>query len=271
MTRIDLHSHSLHSDGQHPPRALVPMALEAGVSVLALTDHDAISGLPELHEAAAGTGLTIVDGVELSASAGANDIHILGYLFEPTHPPFVEALERFRGGRRTRAERIVAKLNELGVEIALSDVERHAAGGSLGRPHVAHALLEMGYVETFDEAFQRYLGHRAPAYVAKPQLEPEEAVRLIRAAGGVAVFAHPGTANRDDLIPRLVAAGLGGIEAWHPKHGAGQVAHYRRVAEQYDLVPSGGSDFHGAAVGDVRIGMMDVPEDTLVRLSARRG
>lgn len=271
MTRIDLHAHSLHSDGQHAPRELVPMALAAGISALALTDHDAITGLPELHAAAAGTGLVIVDGVELSASAGANDIHILGYLFDPAHPPLLDALERFRGGRRARAERIVARLNDLGVEIALADVERHAAGGSLGRPHVAHALLEMGYVETFDEAFQRYLGHRAPAYVPKPRLEPEEAVQLIRDAGGAAVFAHPGTANRDDLLPRLVAAGLAGIEVWHPKHAAGQVAHYQRLAAQYDLVPSGGSDFHGAAVGDVRIGMMDVPDTTLARLRERRG
>lgn len=271
MTRIDLHAHSLHSDGQHPPRELVPMALAAGISALALTDHDAISGLLELHAAAAGTGLTIVDGVELSASAGVNDIHILGYLFDATHAPFARALEEFRGGRHRRAERIVEKLNALGLEIELADVERLAAGGALGRPHVAHALLEKGYVESFDEAFQRYLGHRAPAYVGKPQFAPEEAVALIRSAGGVAVFAHPGTANRDDLLPRLVAAGLGGIEAWHPKHSGGQVAHYRRVAEQYDLVPSGGSDFHGATVGDVRIGMMDVPESTLTRLTARRG
>jgi predicted metal-dependent phosphoesterase TrpH len=271
MTRIDLHAHSLHSDGQHAPRDLVPMALEAGITALALTDHDAITGLPELHAAAAGTGLAIVDGVELSASAGANDIHILGYLFDPAHPPFLAALERFRGGRRSRAGQIVDRLNALGVDITLADVERHAAGGAIGRPHVAHALLEMGYIETFDEAFHRYLGHRAPAYVAKPQLEPEEAVRLIREAGGVAVFAHPGTANRDDLLPRLVGAGLGGIEVWHPKHGSGQMAHYRRVAEQYDLVPSGGSDFHGAAIGDVRIGMLDVPDSTLTRLSARRG
>ncbi|TPW12204.1 MAG: PHP domain-containing protein, partial [bacterium] len=137
-------------------------------------------------------------------------------------------------------------------------------------PHVALALLEAGYVDTFDQAFGRYLGQRAPAFVAKPHFQPEEAIELIRQAGGVSVLAHPGTANRDDLLPRLVAAGLSGIEAWHPKHGPGQVAHYRRVAAEYDLVPSGGSDFHGAKVGDVRIGMSDVPGSTLDDLLARR-
>ena len=135
---------------------------------------------------------------------------------------------------------------------------------------MALALLELGYIDTFDEAFSRYLGHRAPAFVAKPSFQPEEAIDLIRKAGGVAVLAHPGTANRDDLLPRLKSAGLAGIEVWHPKHGPSQVAHYLRVASSLDLVPSGGSDFHGAKVGRVTIGMSDVPESTLVDLAARR-
>lgn len=272
MTRIDLHTHSRHSDGSHTPTELVAMARAAGIAALALTDHDSVGGLAELHAAAAapGAALTVVDGVELSASAGMNDIHILGYFVDPEFPPFRDALLEFQGGRRRRAETMVSKLNGLGVEITLADIERHAGGGSLGRPHVALALLESGYVHSFDEAFARYLGHRAPAFVAKPHFKPEEAVDLIRTAGGVSVLAHPGTAGRDDLLPRLKAAGLAGIEVWHPKHGPGQMAHYRRVAADFDLVPSGGSDFHGAKVGDVRIGMSDVPESTLVALAARR-
>jgi len=272
MTRIDLHTHSLHSDGSHTPKELVAMARAARVTVLSLTDHDTMAGLSELHEAAASPGspLTIVDGVELSATAGMNDIHILGYFIDPDHAPFREALRNFQEGRFHRAESMVARLNALGVAITLTDVQRHAGGGSLGRPHVALALLEAGYVETFDQAFGRYLGHRAPAFVSKPHFEPEEAIGLIQQAGGVSVMAHPGTANRDDLLPRLKSAGLGGIEVWHPKHGPGQVAHYRRLATQFDLVPSGGSDFHGAKVGDVKIGMSDVPESTLAELQARR-
>jgi len=272
MTRIDLHTHSLHSDGSHTPAELVAMARAAGVAALALTDHDTIAGLPELHLAATSPGptLTIIDGVELSATAGQNDIHILGYFVSSAHEPFCAALQNFQEGRLRRAESMVARLNALGVAITLADVQRHAGGGSLGRPHVALALLEAGYVETFDQAFGRYLGHRGPAFVSKPHFQPEEAVELIRQAGGVSVLAHPGTANRDDLLPRLKAAGLSGIEVWHPKHGPGQVAHYRRIAAEFDLVPSGGSDFHGAKVGDVRIGMSDVPESTLVELRARR-
>jgi predicted metal-dependent phosphoesterase TrpH len=272
MARIDLHCHSLHSDGSHTPTELVAMARKAGIAALALTDHDTVAGLPELHAAAEAGGppLTIVDGVELSASAGMNDIHILGYFVDPAQPAFRSALEHFQEGRRNRVITMLGKLKSLGVDLSLEDVERHAGGGSLGRPHVALALLDAGYIDTFDEAFARYLGHRAPAFVGKPRFQPEEAIELIRAAGGVSVMAHPGTANRDDLIPRLKGAGLGGIEVWHPKHGPGQVAHYKRVAAQFDLVPSGGSDFHGARVGDVVIGISDVPESTLADLAARR-
>ncbi|HEX7879120.1 MAG TPA: PHP domain-containing protein [Candidatus Eisenbacteria bacterium] len=272
MARIDLHSHSLHSDGSHTPTELVAMARKAGITALALTDHDTVAGLAELHAAAAegGAALTVVDGVELSASAGMNDIHILGYFIDPRQAEFQIALKIFQEGRRNRVITMLEKLKALGVELTLGDVERHAGGGSLGRPHVALALLDAGYIDTFDEAFARYLGHRAPAFVGKPRFAPEEAIALIRAAGGVAVFAHPGTANRDDLIPRLKAAGLSGIEVWHPKHGPGQRAHYLRVAKDFDLVPSGGSDFHGARVGDVVIGMSDVPESTLADLAARR-
>lgn len=272
MTRIDLHTHSFHSDGSHTPTELVTMARTARVTALSLTDHDTIAGLPELHMAAesTGPGLIIVDGVELSATAGMNDIHILGYFIDPGHEPFCAALLHFQEGRLRRAESMVSRLNELGVAITLQDVQRHAGGGSLGRPHVALALLEAGYVETFDQAFGRYLGHRGPAFVSKPHFLPEEAVELIRQAGGVSVLAHPGTANRDDLLPKLKSAGLSGIEVWHPKHGPGQVLHYSRLAKQFDLVPSGGSDFHGAKVGAVKIGMSDVPESTLVELKARR-
>jgi predicted metal-dependent phosphoesterase TrpH len=254
----------------HTPSELVSMAIGAGVTALALTDHDSIAGLPELHRAASGHPLTIVDGVELSASAGATDLHILAYFFDPTNPEFRNALDEFQEGRRHRAATIVEKLNRLGVAITLDDVARQAGGGSLGRPHVALALLEKGTVLTFDEAFHRFLGHRSPAFVAKPRFEPSEAIALIRRAGGVAVLAHPGTAGRDPLIPKLVEAGLAGIEVWHPKHLPAQVEHYRKLAATYGLVPSGGSDFHGAAVGTVRIGMSPVPESTLQALAARR-
>lgn len=267
---VDLHLHSTHSDGSHAPAELVPMALAAGVAAIALTDHDEVSGLPELRQAAAGTGLEIVTGVELSASSEKSDLHILGYFIDDQDPKLLAALLEFRAGRRQRAESIVAKLNGLGLEITVEDVLRQAGGASLGRPHVAQALLELGHVDTFDDAFRHYLGHHARAFVPKPHLAPERAIELIRNAGGVAVFAHPGTANRDDLIPGLAAAGLSGIEVWHPKHTASQVHHYRRVAERHHLTPSGGSDFHGASLGPFKIGASRVPASVLEALRARR-
>ena len=268
--RVDLHTHSRHSDGSHAPAELVPMATAAGLLALALTDHDTLAGLPELHAAAAGSGLAIVDGVELSASSGSNDIHILGYFVDPAHPGLTEALERFQEGRRVRAVRMVERLNQLGAAITMEDVHKQAGAGVLGRPHVAHALLEAGCVQTFDAAFRIYLGHHAPAFVPKPRFKPEEAIALIRAAGGVAVMAHPGTAGRDDLIPLLRDAGLAGLEVWHPKHSASQTAHYLRLADRLGLVPSGGSDFHGAAMGPVHVGMCEVPAHALDDLRARR-
>lgn len=267
---VDLHLHSTHSDGSHAPAELVPMALAAGVSAIALTDHDEVSGLPELRRAAAGTGLEIVAGVELSASSEKSDLHILGYFMDDENPEFRAALALFREGRRQRVGLIVEKLNALGLGLTVDDVLRQAGGASLGRPHVAQALLEQGHVDTFDDAFRYYLGHHAPAFVAKPRLPPERAIELIRRAGGVAVFAHPGTANRDELIPRLVAAGLVGIEIWHPKHTQAQVGHYRRIAERHALVPSGGSDFHGASLGPFKIGISRVPAGALEALRTRQ-
>lgn len=266
---VDLHMHSTHSDGQHAPAELVPMALAAGVSAIALTDHDEVSGLPELRKAAEGTGLEVIGGVELSASSEKSDLHILGYFIDDTDPAFRAALSIFRDGRLRRAEAIVAKLNELGLEITVDDVRRQSGGASLGRPHVAQALLARGHIDTFDDAFRYYLGHHAPAFVPKPQLVPADAIALIRAAGGVAVFAHPGTANRDELIPGMVAAGLGGIEVWHPKHSATQTQNYARLAAKHGLVPSGGSDFHGVTLGPFKIGMSRVPASTLTALRER--
>jgi predicted metal-dependent phosphoesterase TrpH len=267
--RIDLHMHSTHSDGAHLPAELVPMALKAGVSALSLTDHDTVSGIPELVRAAEGTGIEIVTGVELSSSAGRSDLHILGYLFDPENEVLVRELERFRTGRRERVVEMVRILNHLGIEITFEDVLRQAGGAALGRPHVAHALLEQGFVETFDEAFRKFLGQHARAFVPKPHFEPRQALALIRSAGGVPVLAHPGTANRDELIPELADQGLAGIEAWHPKHSPTQVVEYRRLAGELGLVASGGSDFHGSSMGNVTVGISDVPAAVLAALRDR--
>jgi 3',5'-nucleoside bisphosphate phosphatase len=269
QARVDLHLHSVHSDGTHTVADLVAMAVAAGLSAISLTDHDTVAGLPGIREAARGTGLEIVNGVELSSSAGASDLHVLGYFFDPENADLLQGLAWFRNGRRERLAKMVSRLNELGVEVSEAEVARYATSDAPGRPHVAQALLDLGFVDTFDDAFRRYLAHYAPAYVPKPRFAPKEAVGLIRRAGGAPVLAHPGTLGRDELIPELVEAGLLGIEAWHPKHSSSQVTAYRRLAREHGLVATGGSDYHGEPVGVSTVGFPEVPAGVLAELRAR--
>lgn len=267
--RVDLHLHSIHSDGTRTVEELVSMAVEAGLAAVSLTDHDTVAGLPAMREAARGTGVEIVSGVELSSSAGASDLHVLGYFIDPGDEGLLRGLEWFRNGRRERLTKMVSRLNELGVDVSEEEVGRYATSDAPGRPHVAQALLDLGFVDTFDDAFRRYLACYAPAYVPKPRFAPTEAVALIRRAGGAPVLAHPGTLGRDDVIPELVDAGLVGIEVWHPKHSPSQVASYRRLARELGLVTTGGSDFHGEPVGMATMGVPEVPAEVLAELRSR--
>jgi predicted metal-dependent phosphoesterase TrpH len=230
---IDLHLHSTASDGSYPPETVVAMAERNGVRVLALTDHDSIDGIPDAEARAKGAGIRVLSGVELSVSESEFDVHLLAYGFDPTDKGLVAALKQYRDSRHERARKILARLKGLGIRIAMEDVEEIAHGGALGRPHVAEALMGGGHVETFHEAFQRYLGHHAPAYVPKRAVKLEEAVSVVRDAGGVTVLAHPGTLNRDHLITGWARRGLDGIEVWHSKHGPGDIAlSGNRAAEQ---------------------------------------
>lgn len=263
---IDLHLHSTASDGSYPPETVAAMAESQGVRVMALTDHDSIAGVGPAVERAERAGIRVIPGVELSVSETGFDVHLLAYGFDPADKGLNAALTRYRDSRRERARKILSRLKGLGIRISLDEVEEIARGGALGRPHVAEALMRGGHVETFHEAFQRFLGHHAPAYVPKKAVTLEEAAGIVRDAGGVTALAHPGTLNRDHLIPGWARRGLDGIEVWHSKHAAADVSRYRTLAEKLGLIMTGGSDFHGERTPEVSIGGVAVPESILAPL-----
>ncbi|MCC9154255.1 PHP domain-containing protein [Streptomyces parvulus] len=249
--RIDLHTHSTASDGTDTPAQLVRKAATAGLDVVALTDHDTTRGHAEAL-AALPEGLTLVTGAELSCRLDGVSMHMLAYLFDPEEPAFLAERELVRDDRVPRARGMVARLNDLGVPVTWEQVARIAGGGSVGRPHVASALVEIGVVPTVGDAFTGdWLADGGRAFVPKRETDPFEALRLIKGAGGVAVFAHPAAVKRGRTVPEsaiadLAAAGLDGIEIDHMDHDAGTRARLRGVADELGLLATGSSDYHGS-------------------------
>jgi predicted metal-dependent phosphoesterase TrpH len=264
---VDLHAHSTASDGALAPAEVVETAARAGLAALALTDHDTLAGVVAAREAGARFGVRIVAGVELSVVDDGREIHLLGL-----HIARVDALEAelqsVRAARRTRAQRIVGKLNELGVAMAIEAVWAQAGDGAVGRPHVARALIAGGWARDQRDAFDRYLGAGRPANVEKEPVTISDGVRLIHDCGGLAVIAHPGQDGRRERIEPLVAMGLDGIEVLHPGHGTEDIARLAALADFFSLVPSGGSDWHGATTGPRVLGCMKVPAQWLQRQDA---
>ena len=267
----DLHSHSLHSDGTQTPTAIVERALTKGLSALALTDHDSVDGLDEARARAEGTGLEIISGVELSAHDGQCEVHVLGLYVDDHDTEFRQALVTFREQRLLRAHAILGRLEELGFDLSWDDVLGRAQGGSIGRPHIAEAMVAAGYVGTIDEAFRRFLGNKGPAHIARKTLTPRGAIELVRRAGGVPAIAHPATMQRDGIIPELAKLGLGGLEVHHPRHDEGDRRRYLRLCERYALIPTGGSDSHGARTGYSQVGDTSVSSDIVDRLREAAG
>jgi len=268
---VDLHSHTTASDGTLTPRELVRLAARHDVRVLAVTDHDSTGGVRDaIDEARRLPALEIVPGLEINCDVPGAEIHVLGYCVDWEAAWFQEFLGAQREERRQRVYRIAARLAELGVPIEPDDVFALVKEGSAGRPHVAQAMVDRGYVKSVREAFDRYLSLNGPANVPRRRLAPAEAVRIIRGARGSPVLPHPGLANRDELIPELVEAGLMGIEAFYPEHSAGQIAAYRELCSRLGLIATGGSDFHGPRVGGVRHpGVQPVPESAWHELRRR--
>lgn len=269
---IDLHSHSRASDGEYPASQVAALAAAAGLEVWALTDHDTLGGIPEAAEAAAGRGIRLVVGMELSCFLERREIHVLGHFLDPRSDAIRGFEDLLAEHRRVRMGEIVHKLAAVGVAVLPEDIERYSGGRILGRPHVARALVDRGYVSTVKEAFDLWLGDGKPAFVARFRLEAKDAVALVRGAGGVATVAHPGLSKveRGDLA-RLKAWGLGGVEVAHPDQNPSMREKYQRLAEELDLVPTAGTDYHGPAVAPGReFGGVSMSAEAFARLEARR-
>lgn len=272
---IDLHVHSTASDGTLTPEQVVETALVKGLSALGIADHDTMAGLPEAAAAAAGR-LTFIPGVEISTESGKIELHILGYFAAEDYQPLLDELQHVREERLSRIHRTVARLRELAVPITFEDIvaacdnvsaDHGRQEAALGRPHVAAALVRVGAVRTPAEAFERYLRRGRPAYIDRYRAKPEQAIALIRAAGGLAVLAHPGLMHRDSMVPSLVEMGLGGVEAYHTAHTAADVKRYLALAERLGLLVTGGTDSHGpTGTTPVEIGSLDIPDECAQRL-----
>ena len=261
---VDLHTHSTASDGILAPERVVETAKRCGLTAIALTDHDTIDGLAAAREAGERLGVRVIAAVELSAFLDGHEVHLLAL-----HLSKLDALEQrlreLRALRYSRGQRIVEKLNELGIAVTFEEVLQQSAGGAVGRPHVARALMARGVVHDFREAFARYLGGNGAAFVPKEILSLEDAISIAHEAGGLAIWAHPGDGGRRERLEPLVAAGLDGIEIRHPSHSREDMKRLEALCGFFDLIPSGGSDWHGAEEGSRQLGSMNVPMEWLTR------
>jgi hypothetical protein len=276
---VDLHTHSSYSDGVLTPTALVAEAARCGLRVLGLTDHDTVGGLAEAHAAATAIGVDLVPGVELSTGGGIingqawPEIHLLGYYIEPTEPNLLAGLATYARARLERLARMSDRLTSLGLAIDPDHVRRLAGPGTVGRPHIARALVEQGYVLTMAEAFDRYLSIGRPGFVPRPRVDPADGIALIRGAGGVAVLAHPlATGDIEAVVARLAPGGLSGIEVDYGEYDLPTRERLRTVAERWHLIATGGSDYHGPGFRAGReLGVTSVPEAAVRRLRAAAG
>jgi predicted metal-dependent phosphoesterase TrpH len=245
----DLHLHSTISDGRRTPTELVDLAYKNGVRIMSLTDHDIVDGLPEAFAAARKyDDLTLIPGIEMSTDVPGNEVHILGHFIDWKNEEFRGRLAHLQDSRLGRARRMVKRLAELGKPVAWERVQSFAEG-AVGRPHIALALVEAGHVESVNEAFDKYISRNGPAYVERERLEPEEVVQMILGVGGLATLAHPrelhAAGSLEELLVRLKAAGLTGMETYYQDYDEGEVEMFRLICERHGLLPLGGSDFHG--------------------------
>lgn len=281
MGTVDLHLHTTVSDGTLTPSALVRRAAARGLKYIAVTDHDTVAGIPEALTAAEEfPGLTCIPGIEISAEIETGEAHVLGYFLDYRDAELNRRLRQLQESRQHRAERMVAKLNRLGLPLEIARVREIAGEGSLGRPHLAAAMLELGYITEFAEAFNKYIGRGGPAYVPREKITPREAVEIILNARGLPVLAHPFTVSAvapkvAAMVAAMAAGGLAGIEVYYPEHGADRIAKYLALAAEHNLIVTGGTDYHGIAtrrepdIGDVEIPGTVIP--LLLALAATRG
>jgi 3',5'-nucleoside bisphosphate phosphatase len=269
--KADLHLHTTASDGRLEPGEIVSLAKRVGLDVIAITDHDTIEGVvPALTAAHDSSSLTVIPGVEINTDVPRGEVHILGYFIDYTDKKLASTLQKLRDSRRERAQKMIAKLGELGMKIDWQRVNELVQGGSVCRPHIAQALFEKGYVSSEKEAFDKYIGHNGPAYVERYKLLPVEAVKLILDAHGLPVLAHPADiTDLDELVTKLKAVGLVGLEVYYRDYGSEVVAGLAKIAKQYDLITTGGTDYHAFGDGvEVEIGEAITPTRSVEQLFA---
>jgi len=277
MPAIDLHIHSTASDGRFAPADIVRKSAAAGLNVIAIADHDTVDGIaPALEAAVAFPELKVIPGVEISTDFPGGEVHILGYFIDYTDRELRSTLEKMRNSRWERARGMVAKLNNMGVQIQWQRVQEIAAGGALGRPHIAQAMLEKGYIRSIKEAFDKYIGHGGPAYVEREKITPVAAVELVLRTGGLPVLAHPLTiSDPETLIIELKSAGLVGIEACYKDYSPAEISRLVNLAEKYGMIITGGSDYHGLDdSAETMLGGVDVPTESgeqLMAMAEQRG
>lgn len=246
MTQLkaDLHTHTIYSDGAHTPAEVVEMAHRNGLSVIAITDHDSVNAIQEAAECGRDLGVEVITGLELSTDVDDKEVHILAYFMDVNNDELQKYLSFFRDERFHRARRMVQKLRNLGLKISIEDVMEKAKNSAVGRPHIAYTMVDLGIVSNYQEAFERFIGDRGPAFERKIHVSPQSALKLISDSGGLSFIAHPGF-MKEELLMKLINAGVDGIEVIHPSHNESQIQFYRGIVNQYCLLETGGSDFHG--------------------------
>jgi predicted metal-dependent phosphoesterase TrpH len=268
---VDLHTHSTASDGIYSPSQLLHMASEVGLRVLALTDHDTTNGIAEAAQTARTLGIDFIPGIEINTDTSGGEVHVLGYFPELERPAFQAVLTTLRDARVRRGQRMVELLNENGIAISWERV-REIAQGTVGRPHVAKALMEAGYVQSIGEAFDKYIGKGCVGYVQRYRLSPVDAAHLIDSANGLPVIAHPltlpGLTTLRAWLPELCTAGMVGLETYYGPYTEGDERELRALAEEYNLIPTGGTDFHGPGIHPTPLGGRHVPYEAVERLKA---
>jgi 3',5'-nucleoside bisphosphate phosphatase len=267
--KVDLHIHTTASDGKFAPSEIVRKAWEQGMLYIAICDHDSIEGVIPARETSWNLpGITVLGGVEINTDIPDGELHILGYLFDHDNSELKSTLISLRDSRVERAKKMIEKLKTMGVNISYRRVREIAGKGSVGRPHIAQAMLEQGYISTLREAFFKYISRGGPAYVERDKITPADAIRLIVRAGGIPVLAHPLTSENPELfLPELISSGLAGLEVYYGSYSQDQINLLQGLADKYHLISTGGSDFHGLdAMNEPPLGTVEVPLDCAKRL-----
>lgn len=266
MKFADLHMHTDASDGTYPVERVIEESLKAGLSCIAITDHDTVESVAPAQKIAEDKDIEIIPAVEFSCEFDGSEVHILGYLIDCSDPELLEQVRILRKNRIERIYKIVDKLRGVGVELDPQSIFKLSSGGTIGRLHVARAMLKEAKVGSLYEAFQKYIGDAGPAYVLGFRFSPEEVIRVIKGAGGIPVLAHPYLLKSDDLIIEFVRYGIRGLEIHYPEHSQSMVNFYLGLAKEYNLLVTGGSDYHGSAKPDIKAGAVKIPYELVQKL-----